>query len=268
MVLVRLTIELAGVGDDVVEVATREATIVVVFVVLLHVEVDRAIRFVGEAVVHNLLHQLLLLDDVAGGVRLNAGAQHVELFHRGVEAVGVVLCHLHRLELFEARLLGNLVLTLIGIVLQVAHVGDVAHVAHLVAQVFQVAKHEVEGDGRTGVAQMSVAVDGRSANIHAHMSGVDRFEYLLRAGQRIVKIKGMFHIGFTKFLVTLAKVIKKQIRGHFSLQNVRCRGSEFSLERSSVFLVVTYGILVVTEFFLVVTEIHLAFTEETAENAP
>jgi hypothetical protein len=67
------------------------------------------------------------------------------------------------------------------------------------------------------------------------MSGVDRFEYLLRAGQCIVKIKGMFHIVLTDFLVTLAKVRKKQIRGHFSLQNV-CQGAfDFSTESKGVF---------------------------------
>ena len=44
-----------------------------------------------------------------------------------------MLRNLHRLELFELRLLGNLVLAFVGIVLEVTNVSYVAHVAHLVA---------------------------------------------------------------------------------------------------------------------------------------
>ena len=44
-----------------------------------------------------------------------------------------------RLQLLEARLLGDLVLPLVGVVLQVPHIGYVAHVTHLVAAGFQVA---------------------------------------------------------------------------------------------------------------------------------
>ena len=70
---------------------------------------------------------------MARGVRLYARREHVERLHCSVIAVGVVLCYLHRLELFESCFLLNLVISLIGVVLQVANIGDVAHVAHLVA---------------------------------------------------------------------------------------------------------------------------------------
>ena len=105
----------------------------VFLVILLHVEVDRTVALVGKTVVENLLYELFLLDDVARGVRLDARREHVERLHGSVIAVGVVLCYLHRLELFESCLLLNLVVSLIGVVLQVANIGDVAHVAHLVA---------------------------------------------------------------------------------------------------------------------------------------
>ena len=41
-------------------------------VVFLYVEVYRAVALVSESVVQNLLHQFLLLDDVARGVWLDA----------------------------------------------------------------------------------------------------------------------------------------------------------------------------------------------------
>ena len=97
-------------------------------------------------------------------------------------AVGEILRHLHRLQLFQARLLSNLVLPFVGVVLEVAHIGDVAHIAHLVADMLQVAEHHVERDGRTGMAQMGVAIDGGTADIHAHMVGSQGFEKFFAMG--------------------------------------------------------------------------------------
>ena len=113
-------------------------------------------------------------------------AQHTQHIHVLVIAVGVVLGYLHGLQLLQTGLLGNLVFALVGIVLQVAHIGDVAHIAHLIAQMLQIAEQQVEGDGRTGMPQMGVAIDGWSTHIHAHMGGVNRLEALLLARQRII----------------------------------------------------------------------------------
>ena len=175
------SVELAAGVDNVVEVAAREYAVLMVLVVFHHIEVHGAVALVGIAVVENLLHELLLLDDVAGGVRLNARRQHAEGFHGGMVAVGVVLGYFHGLELLEAGLLCYFVVTLVGVVLQVAHVGDVAHVAHLVAKMTQITENDVESDGGTGVAQMWVAVYCRSAHIHAHIGCMQRHKSLLAA---------------------------------------------------------------------------------------
>ena len=82
----------------------------------------------------------------------------------------VVLHHFHRFELFEACLLRNLVLAVVGIMFEVTYVGDVADVAHLVAEVTEIAEKYVEGDCRTCVTEMAVAVDGRTADIHPDLS--------------------------------------------------------------------------------------------------
>ena len=101
-------------------------------------------------------------------------------------AVGIVLGNLHRLQLFQACLLGNLVLALVSIVLQMTYICDVAYIAYLVTQMFQIAEQQVEGDGRTGMTQMGVAIDGGTANIHANIGGVERFEALFLSCQCIV----------------------------------------------------------------------------------
>ena len=76
---------------------------------------------------------------------------------------------------------------------QVADVGNVAYITHFVAQVAQVAEDEVKGDGRTGVAQVGVTVDGGPADIHAHVRSMQGNELLLLAGQCIVDVKFLFH---------------------------------------------------------------------------
>ena len=48
-----------------------------------------------------------------------------------------------------------------------ANVGDIAHVAHLIPQMGQVSEEDVESDGGAGVAEMCVAVDRRTADIHS-----------------------------------------------------------------------------------------------------
>ena len=200
VVLVALAIELAGVGDDVVEVAARETTIVVVLVVLLDIEVDRAVRLVGISRLEDALNHLNLLDDVARGVGLDRGRLNAKLAHSIVVALGVVVRNLHRLELLEACLLSNLIFALVGILLEVAHIGDVTHIAHLVAQRLEIAEHKVEGYGGAGMTQVWVAIDGRTADIHAYMLGVDRLKHLLAACERIVQ-GNLFHLCVCFFVV-------------------------------------------------------------------
>ena len=191
--LLVLTVELARGVEHILQVAARKLAVMVVFVILCHVEVHRALALVGIAVGQDFLYQLYLLDDVARGVRLYAGGQHVQGAHGVVVAVGVVLRHLHGFQLLQACLLGNLVLAFVGIVLQVPHVGNVAHVAHLVAQVAQVAEEQVEGDGRTRMPQVRVAIYSRAAHVHAHVGSVQRHKGFFPSVEGVVNNQWMFH---------------------------------------------------------------------------
>ena len=192
--LLVLSVEFARGGQHLVDDATAQLTVFVcVLLVFAHVEVDAAVGDVGQACVEDALHEGYLLHDVAAGVGLDAGGQHVELVHGGVVAVGVVLRHLHGFQLFQTGFLCNLVLAFVGVVLQVSHVGYVAHVAHLVAKVLQVAEYHVEGDGWACMAQVGVAVDGRTADIHAHMSFIDWTEEFFLPTQSIVYQQLLFH---------------------------------------------------------------------------
>ena len=66
------------------------------------------------------------------GIGFDRRGLDVERIHRTVVTLGIVVRHFHRFQLFEARLLGDLVLALVGVVLQVSHVRHIAHVTHFV----------------------------------------------------------------------------------------------------------------------------------------
>ena len=88
----------------------------------------------------------------------------------------ICLHDFHRLQLLQSGLLRDLVLALISIMLQVAHVGDIADIAHLVAKMFEELEQHVIGHAGSGMAEVGVAIHGRTANIHTHVSRMDRDE--------------------------------------------------------------------------------------------
>ena len=108
-------------------------------------------------------------------------------------AQGIGLHDLHGLQLFQPGLAGYLVLPLVGIVLQMAHIGDVAHVAHLVAEVAQKFEEHIVGHSRPCMPEVGVAVDRGAAHVHAHMSRMHRHEKLLLVGKGIRQSE-IFHI--------------------------------------------------------------------------
>ena len=133
VVLLTHTSQFTALVLDVLQGASTQDTIMIFLIICLYVEIDRTVRLVGKTVVYDLLHQLLLLDDMPGGMRLDRGRQHVQRLHCLVIAVGIILGDLHRLQLLQPCLLGNLVLSLVGIMLQVPHIRDVTDIAYLIA---------------------------------------------------------------------------------------------------------------------------------------
>ncbi len=100
-------------------------------------------------------------------------------------AVGIGLHHLHRLQLLQPRLLSNLILALVGIVLQVTYIRDVPHIADLVAQILEQLEQHIIRNARTRVPKMGIAINRRAAHIHPHMTGLDGLEKLLLPAHRI-----------------------------------------------------------------------------------
>ena len=185
---VSLAVQAAGPFQRSFQRTAAEYAVMVVPVVLAHIEIDGAVAFIGIAGFQDFLDGLDLLDDMAAGAGLDGGRLHVEQAHGLMVALRVVLHHLHGLQLLQAGLLGNLVLAFVGIVLQMAHIRDVADIAHLVAQILEQAEQHIVGNPRTGMAQVGVSIHGGTAHIHAYPPLMDGLEQFLVPGKRIGKV--------------------------------------------------------------------------------
>ena len=89
-------------------------------------------------------------------------------------------------DAWEDYSVGVAILAIIGILLQMTYIRDVTHIAHLVAQRLQVAEHKVEGYGGACMAQVWVAIDGRTADVHSDATFIEGLKGLLAASERIV----------------------------------------------------------------------------------
>jgi hypothetical protein len=49
---------------------------------------------------------------------------------------------------------------------------------------------KIKYDHRPGIADMDIVINGRSADIHAHIGGIERLEFLLGPGGSIVQAHG------------------------------------------------------------------------------
>ena len=174
---------------DFFEIASRKNTIFIVFVVFHHVEIHRTIAFISITCCENLFHQFDLFDDVSRSMRFNRRRKHIELCHCRVETIGVELRHFHGFELIQSSFFRNFVLPLVGIVFQMPHIGDVAHIAYGISQVFEVTEEEVEGNSRTRVSEVCITINGGSTHIHANAAFVNGFEEFFGAREGVVNLK-------------------------------------------------------------------------------
>jgi hypothetical protein len=126
---------------------------------------------------------------MAAGPGLDGGRRHIEKAHGLVVTQGISLHHFHRLQLLEPGLLCYLVLSGVGIMLKMAHIGYIPHITHFISKVpEQFAQHIVSNSGACR-PQMSVPINRRAANIHSHMALLDRFKEFFGTRKRIGKLE-------------------------------------------------------------------------------
>ncbi len=140
---------------------------------------------VGKAAMHQPLDDLAHFGDVLGSARLDGGPQRAERIDVLVELLFRQLRDLA--DRLVERQAGKIARG--AIVDLVVDVGDVANISHVrgAVEVPQQPEQHVEHDDRARIADMGEVVDRRSADIHAHVRGIERRERPLLLRQRIVE---------------------------------------------------------------------------------
>jgi hypothetical protein len=169
----------ARAGDHVVERAARQLAVV------RHrrdVEQHMALRRIGKALRDQRLHDRDHLRHILGRARFGGGPHRVQGAHVIVIELGGARCQVGDALAVRLRRVHDLVFD-VG---DVAHIGDVRRAISMAQQPEQRVKHH----HRPRVADMRIVVDGRAADIHAHVLGIDRRERLLLARKGVVEVDG------------------------------------------------------------------------------
>ena len=85
-----------------------------------------------------------LFGNMGCGCRCNIRAENIEMVHVFIETSGIELRNFHRVCFFKACLFRYLVLTFIGVIGQVAYIGNVLHILYMVSRMPQPAHYHVK----------------------------------------------------------------------------------------------------------------------------
>ena len=148
-------------------------------VIFRNIEVDGPVALISVSCIQDFLYGFDLLDDMSRCTRLDGWRCNIEHPHGLMVAEGIGLYNFHWLKLFQPGLLCNLVLSFVRIMLEVTYVCDVAHIADLVSEMLEEFEKDVVCHARSCMSEMGIAIDCRSADIHAHVTRVNRNEEFL-----------------------------------------------------------------------------------------
>ena len=143
---------------------------------LLGVKVHAVPADVGQTLVDQLLHQRDDLRDVFGRLGVNGRGAHAQRF-------GV-------LEVFRdealAQFLDGRALFVGAADHLVVNIGKVLHKGHVVTAPFQIAAQHIEHDDGARIADVNIVIDRRAAGVNAQLSLVQRDQFFLFAGHRVI----------------------------------------------------------------------------------
>src|SRR5690554_846556 len=163
-----LPIERACTLKQIFQLSVCQLSIVPFTAVFLHIKVDRAIHFVCQSLLKDFFYHLNLLQDMAGGRRLDAWGERIKLRQHLMKSQRVLMYDLHRLKLLQLCFFCKLILSFITITFQMPRIGDVAYITYFITQMEKISVYQIKRDKCAAVAQVDIAVDGGTTYIHAH----------------------------------------------------------------------------------------------------
>ena len=173
-----LSVKVARSFEQFVDIPPGKYAVMVVFVVFFHIEIHRTIALISISGIQNFFNKLYLFHNMAGRFRLDAWRKHIQHFHRFMIAKCVIINYFHRFEFFDSGFFPDFILAFVGIIFQMAYIGNIPYVANFVAEIFQIPEQNIKSDCGTCMPQMRIAIHGRSAHIHTHVRCMERDKLL------------------------------------------------------------------------------------------
>ncbi len=155
--------------------------------------VDREVHvspaLVGMPLFFQTENQIDHLLDVVGRLAGRARSNHLQIVKVPEERIGVILCDLPRALLLFPGGFFQFVLTVIAIPAQMADIGNVHHVGHLIPAGDENPLQEILEQEGSKVSDVGIVIDGGTAAIHPRFFGGDRDELFDRATHCIIQAK-------------------------------------------------------------------------------
>ncbi len=141
------------------------------------IEIDRALRLIGEATVHQLLYHLDHLRHVVGGAGIVLGPLDPQPIVVLEKALYVRLCQLPQPNTPRNG----------GVNRPIVDIGQVPHLDDAVALPLEVAAQDVLAQERAEVADVGVVVDRGAAGVHGDAAVLCGAEFLLASREGVVE---------------------------------------------------------------------------------
>ena len=126
--------------------------------------------------------------DQTGSRLHHIGGLDIQLGAVGEERIGIELRDLHHRLFLALGALEHLILALVGIGGQMAHIGDVHNTVDIIADKAQILLQHILHNIGAQVADMGKMIHGGAAGIHLHMAGGVGFKFFFLMGCRIIQI--------------------------------------------------------------------------------
>ena len=147
-----LSVEVTCRFEHILYIPSGKFSVMMFFVVFLHIKINRPFTYIGISCIKDFLSKFNLFHNMSGGMRFNAWRQHIKGLHRFMVAIGIILHHFHWLQLIQPCFFGYFILSRIGIIFQMPHIGNIPYITDFIPQMHEVPEQNIKGNGRTGMS--------------------------------------------------------------------------------------------------------------------
>ena len=93
-----------------------------------------------------------------------------------MEVVGIMFDDFHGFKFFQSGFFCDFIFTVILVIFEMPYISDVPYIPHLVPQLQQEPKDDIEGEERSNISQVDITIDGGPTDIYSNVARIDGCE--------------------------------------------------------------------------------------------